>query len=420
MQTQTNYQKVASYEAQPEEINKVVLLFSGGLDTSIILKWIQDTYNKEVIALTLDIGQQRDDLEAVKQKALSLGAAEAIVLDIKDEFAEKYLAQGIKANASYQGDYHLSTPMGRAICAVKAVEIAHKYQANCIAHGCTGKGNDQVRFESYILTHDADMKIIAPVREWDMTRTEQLAYAQKHNIPVPASVDSPYSDDDNMWGMTWEGGEIEEPELIAPEEKFLTVHTLAKNAPDNEELVTLTFAQGIPTEINDQPMRLAQLISHLNDVGGAHGVGVAYMFEDRLVGVKNGGIYDQPGAHMIIKAHQSLERFVSTRQLNQLKTELDIKWGYLCYGSLWFDQSMAAINAFNDYVNQKVTGKVTLRLYKGTVTVVAMESAYGLSHASFEKTGGYNFNVNASAGFIEIYGLQMKIAHQVEAENKKQ
>jgi len=205
MKDQTNYYKVSSYEGKVGEVKKILLLYSGGLDTSVILKWTQDHYKAEVITLTLDIGQQKDDLEKIKQKALQFGASKAIVLDIKDEFANKYLAKGIKANTSYQGDYYLSTPMGRAICAKKAVEIAHQYQADCIAHGCTGKGNDQVRFEGYILMHDPMMKIIAPVREWDMDRSEEIAYAKKYGIPVPASVDSPYSDDDNMWGMTWEG-----------------------------------------------------------------------------------------------------------------------------------------------------------------------------------------------------------------------
>ena len=416
MDKKTNYAKVASYEAKVGEIKKVLLLYSGGLDTSVILKWIQDTYKAKVITLTLDIGQQKDDLEAIRQKALKFGAAEAIVLDIKEEFANEYLAKGIKANASYQGDYHLSTPMGRAICARKAVEIAQKTGATCIAHGCTGKGNDQVRFDGYILTHNPKIKIMAPVREWNMDRNEEIRYAKKYGIPVPASVKSPYSDDDNMWGMTWEGGEIEDPGVISPVEKFLTTYTLAHKAPDKAEVVKLVFEKGIPVKLNGEALSLAKLTMKLNKLAGQHGVGVAHMVEDRLVGVKNGGVYEQPAAHVIIEAHKALEKYVCTRVLNELKAALDLKWGYLCYGALWFDPTMDAINAFNDQINDKVTGEVAVRLYKGSTTVVTMKSKYALHYTSFNKAGGYKFNVNASAGFIEIYSLQMKIAKQVERD----
>src|SRR3989338_10539461 len=220
MKTQSNYQKVASYEAKIGEVKKVLLLYSGGLDTSVMLKWIQDTYHASVITLTADLGQQADDLEAIREKALKFGAKKAIVLDLKDAFADEFIAKGIKANASYQGAYHLSTPIGRAILAREAVKVANKIGADAIAHGCTGKGNDQVRIDGYILTHNPSMKIIAPVREWMMDRNAEIAYAETNGIPVPASVDFPYSDDDNMWGITWEGGEITDPGLIAPVEKF--------------------------------------------------------------------------------------------------------------------------------------------------------------------------------------------------------
>lgn len=236
---------------------------------------------------------------------------------------------------------------------------------------------------------------------------------------MPASVDFPYSVDDNMWGMTWEGGEIEEPDLIAPVEKFLTTYTLAKNAPDKEELVKLTFKAGIPVAINGENLSLAKLIIKLNKIGGKHGVGVVHMFEDRLVGLKNGGIYEMPGGHIIIEAHKALEKYVSTRLLNEVKAGMDLKWAYLCYGALWFDPAMVAINTFNDKVNEKVTGEVTLKLYKGNTTVVAMKSPFGLSHTSFNVDEGYAFNVNASAGFIEIYSLQMKLANQIRAKQKQ-
>lgn len=412
MKNKTSYIKVASYEAQIGKVKKVLLLYSGGLDTSVMLKWIQDQYKTEVITLTLDIGQQKDDLEAVKKKALKFGAIKAIVLNAKKEFAEEFLVKGIKANASYQGDYHLSTPMGRAVLAKKAVEIAKLENADAIAHGCTGKGNDQVRLDGYILTFDPSIKIIAPVREWAMDRNEEIKYAQKYNIPIPASVDFPYSVDDNMWGMTWEGGEIEEPNSIAPIEKFLTTYTLAKNAPNKEEFVTLSFEKGIPVSLNGTKMPLSILIEKLNKIAGSHGVGVVHMFEDRLVGLKNGGIYEMPAAHVIVKAHKHLEKYVSTRMLNELKETMDTKWAYLCYAAMWYDPVMKAINAFNDKVNEKVTGEVTVKLYKGSAKPVAMKSKYGLDHTSFNNNEGYGFNVNASAGFTEIYTLQMKLANQ--------
>jgi len=414
MNTKTSYIKAASYEAKIGEVKKILLLYSGGLDTSVMLKWIQDQYKAEVIALTFDIGQQKDDLEAIKKKALKFGAVKAIVYDAKEEFANEYLAKGIKANACYQGEYHLSTPMGRALLSKKAVEFAHAEGADCIAHGCTGKGNDQVRFEGYILTFDPHIKIIAPVREWAMDRNEEIAYAKKYGIPVPASINFPYSVDDNMWGMTWEGGEIEEPELIAPIERFLTTYTLAKNAPEKEELVKLTFKKGVPVELNGKKMSLAKIIYALNKIAGVHGVGVVQLVEDRLVGVKNRGVYELPAAHVIISAHKALEKFVNTRQTNELKETLDIKWAYLCYGALWYDPVMDAINAFNNSVNERAEGEVTISLYKGTATVVAMKSKYGLNHASFTNIGGYNFNVNASAGFTEVYSLQMKMVNQMK------
>lgn len=413
MKQSSGYIKAASYEAKIGEVKKALLLYSGGLDTSVILKWLQDHYKVEVVTLTDDLGQQHDDLEAIKNKALKFGATEAIVIDLKKEFANDYLAKGIKANASYQGDYHLSTPMGRAILAKKAVEIAKKVGADAIAHGCTGKGNDQVRIDGYILTQNPQMKIIAPVREWAMDRNDEIKYAQVHGIPIPASIDFPYSDDDNMWGITWEGGEITNPSLIAPEEKFLTTYTLPKDAPDEPEFVKLEFNKGIPVVLNGKKLSLAKLILKLNKLAGRHGVGTVQLLEDRLVGLKNRGIYEHPAAHVIIQAHKNLEKYVSTRTLNELKEMLDIKWGYLCYGALWYDPAMEAINAFNDKVNEKVTGEVVIKLFKGNTTVVSIKSPYALDHASFNNKEGYDLNVNASAGFTEIYSLQMKLANQI-------
>lgn len=414
MKTTTKYIKVSSYEAHTGDAKTVLLLYSGGLDTSVMLTWIRDTYKARVVTLTLDLGQQGDDLVAIQKKALKFGAKKAIVLDVKDEFAEKYISLGIKANAAYQGDYHLSTPIGRAIIAAKAVEVAKTVGADAIAHGCTGKGNDQVRLEGYMLALNPDIKIIAPVREWNMDRNEEIEYAQKHGIPVPVSLDFPYSVDDNMWGMTWEGGEIEDPKFIPNVEKFLTTYTLAKNAPDTEEVIQVQFEHGLPVALNGNAMTLAALISKLNQIAGRHGVGVVHLVEDRLIGLKDRGVYELPAAHVIITAHKALEQYVSTRELNELKNQMDSKWAYLCYGAKWFDPVMMALNSFNDQVNRRVAGVVTVKLYKGQATVVAMTSPYAMHHASFSTRGGYAYNVNASAGFIEVYTLQMKLAHQVK------
>ena len=419
MDSKNTYQKVASYEVKDGKIDSVLLLYSGGLDTSVMLKWMQDHYGAKITTLTLDIGQQKDDLDAIKKKALTLGAVRAIVLDAKKEFAEGVIAKGIKANAAYQGEYHLSTPMGRAITAKKGVEITQKYGIKAIAHGCTGKGNDQVRFDGYITTLDPKMKVIAPVREWNMDRNAEIAYAEEHGIPVPAKKDFPYSVDDNMWGMTWEGGEIENPELIPPVKRFLTAYTRPEDAPEKSQTVKLSFKNGLPTKLNGRTVPLTKLIQKLNVIGGAHGVGVAYMIEDRLIGLKDRGVYEQPGAHVIIEAHRALERFVCTRELNEIKSQMDIKWGYLCYGAKWYDPAMNAINAFNDEVNKRVEGEVTLELFKGAVNVVALSSPYAMKHASFNVDEGYAYNVNASAGFIEVYTLQMKIANEIARKNKK-
>ena len=414
----TSYIKTSSYEARNGEVDRVLLLYSGGLDTSVMLKWIQDNYHAKVVTLTLNIGQQRDNLKAIEKKAIMLGAEKTYTLDVREEFANKYIAKGIKANAHYQGEYHLSTPMGRAILIQKAVEIAQKEGIKCIAHGCTGKGNDQVRIDGYILSIDKNMKVIAPVREWGMDRNEEILYAEQNNIPVPASVNFPYSDDDNMWGITWEGGEITDPKLIVPVKKFLTTYNLPENAPDTAELVKLSFAKGLPIALNGKKLPLHEIIINLNKIAGKHGVGTVQLLEDRLVGLKNRGVYEHPAAHVIIEAHRNLEKYVSTRQLNELKETMDIKWGYLCYGALWFDQSMDAINAFNDSVNNRVTGEVTIRLFKGNTTIVALTSPYALSYTSFNNSEGYKFNVNNSAGFTEIYTLQMRLAKEINDKKR--
>ena len=414
MKNQSNYLKIASHEAKKGEFNKCLLLYSGGLDTSVMLKWIQDEYQCEIITLTIDLGQTADDLELIKKKAIKLGAKEAIVYDAKDEFADILLSEAIKANADYQGGYALSTPLGRVAISKVTVKIAKEYGCTVIAHGCTGKGNDQVRFEGYITTLDPTLKIIAPVREWGMGRQEEIEYAKQHNIPIKQQVDKPYSYDENMWGNTGEGGEIENPTLIPPLKNILQWCKTKEEASDKEEVVEIEFEQGIPTKINGEKMKLSKLISECNKIGSKHGVGVFHLIEDRLVGLKVRGVYENPGASILIEAHKKLEKFVSTREENELKAFIDTKWAYLTYAAKWYDPVMYHIHAFINSQNKKVTGAVKVKLFKGNIDVIALKSKYSLFNenlATFEKNA--TFNQNASAGFIEIYNLAQKTAFNV-------
>lgn len=415
MAKKQEYIKVSSYEGKEGEVKKVVLLYSGGLDTSVMIKWIAEKYKAEIIALTIDIGQQTDDLEVIRKKAIKLGAKKAIVIDAKDEFASDYIAKGIKANASYQGRYYLSTPLGRPLLAKLAVRVAMEEGADCIAHGCTGKGNDQVRIEGTALSLNPDIKIIAPVREWGMGRDEELKYAKKKGIVVRQTKDKPYSYDDNMWGVTGEGGEIENPSIIPPLEKILLLCTLPEKSRLKPEYLDIEFVKGIPISINGKQVKLSDLIQVLNKKGAGHGIGIATHVEDRVVGLKVRGIYEAPGAEIIITAHRNLEKYVSTRYENEFKQTIDTKWAYLCYGGLWLEPLMDDLNAFINRVNDKVTGKVTVRLYKGFVEAVSVETPNTIFE---EKLATFmsldTFNHNASAGFIELYTLQMRLAQRSE------
>lgn len=414
MEQQTNYQKVASHEAQKGSFNTCLLLYSGGLDTSVMLKWIQQEYDCEVIALTINIGQTADDLDAIKQKALALGAKDAIVYDAKEEFAE-LCTEAVKANADYQGGYALGCPLGRVMISQLAVQFASEFGCEVIAHGCTGKGNDQVRFEGYITTLNPELKIIAPVREWNMGREEEIAYAIKNGIPVEQTKKSPYSYDENMWANTGEGGEIENPSLIPPLENILKWCKTPQQAPDKEELVKIEYEKGVPVSLNGIKYPKKDLILMLNEIGGSHGVGFFHLVEDRIVGLKVRGIYENPAAHILIQGHKKLEQLVSTREENELKSFMDEKWAYLIYGAKYFEPVMDNIRAFINEQNKKVTGEVTIRLYKGNCEVVALSSPYSLfdeNLATFNKSAA--FNQNASAGFIELWNLPQKTAYQLK------
>jgi argininosuccinate synthase len=415
MDSKTQYIKVASHEAKAGTFDKCLLLYSGGLDTSVMLKWIQEHYHCDVIALTLHLGQTVDDLEAIRQKAIKLGAKKAIVYDARERFANELLAEAIKANADYQGGYAVGCPLGRVMISRIAVEMAEKYDCQVVAHGCTGKGNDQVRFEGYITTLNPKLKTIAPVREWGMGRQEEIEYAEKHGIPVKQKRDTPYSYDENMWANTGEGGEIEDPGQIPRLDKILQWCKTPEAAQDAPELLEVEFVKGIPVAVNGVQKPLSELIPECNKIGGKHGVGVFHLIEDRVVGLKVRGVYENPAATILIAAHKKLEMLVSTREENEFRTHIDQKWAYLTYGAKYFEPVMSHLRAYIDDQNQKVTGWVKLRLYKGSVTVVALHSKYSLfsrSLATFDRDA--SFNQNASAGFIEIYNLPQKIANGLE------
>lgn len=411
------YHKVTSYEAKPGQVDKCVLLFSGGLDSCIMLKWIEEHYGCEVITLTVNLGQFLEDAYEAKKKALMLGAKKAVVVDAAQEFANDYIARCIKANGDYQGGYHLSTPLGRPLIAKVAVETALKEGADAIAHGCTGKGNDQVRIDGAILTLAPQMKVIAPVREWSMGREEELEYAKERGIEINRSIDKPYSHDDNIWGITSEGAEIEDPGKVPCFEKILKVTNMPENAPGEPEMLEVEFEKGVPVALNGQKMSLYDVIACLNPVAAMHGVGVTVLIEDRIFGVKVRGVYENPAATVLVKAHKALEKLVSTRDENEFKSLVDTKWSYLCYGAKWYEPLMANLNAYIDKVNQKVTGKVSVKMLKGNATVVAAESPHSMFN---EAMATFNteeaFNQNAAAPFIQLYTLSQQLAHAATLE----
>jgi len=403
-----NYKKVSSYEAKGK-IDKVLLLYSGGLDTSTMIKWIAENYGAEVTTLTLNIGQSDDNFDEIKNKALKLGVAKAIVVDAQKEFAENYIPKAIKANADYQNGYHLFCPIGRAIIAEKAVEVAHAEGISVIAHGATGKGNDQVRFDSYITLLDPAIKILAPVREWSLTRKEQIEYASKHGIPIQ-NHSKLYSYDQNLWGSSAEGGEIEDACAIPNYEKILLKNKMICDAPDEPEEVKIEFIHGIPYKLNGVYFDMLDLVKTLTEMGAKHGVGTTTFIEDRIVGLKVRGVYEQSAAKILITAHKELEKIVSTAEENEFKNYVDAKWAYLCYKAKWFEPLMQNLNAFINKQNEKVSGTVSCVLHKGNVVVTAIDSKYSLVDKNLASFDSYEFNQNAAASFIELYSMQQKMA----------
>jgi argininosuccinate synthase len=413
-----NVARTASYEADPAAVHRVLLLYSGGLDTSVMLKWIQDEYGAEVVCLTVNLGQPGEDYKVIEGKALQLGALECHVVDARAQFAEEYVAPAIKANALYGGGYPLFTALGRPLIAKLAVDYARRSACDTIAHGCTGKGNDQVRIEATIATLAPELKVIAPVRSWQMGREEEIAYAREHGIPVKGGTEAaPYSIDDNLWGRSSEGRWIEDLEH-APEDDVFQLVTRPEQAPDESETVTVEFAAGVPVALNGERLALVDLLEAVAEIGARHGVGIVDHIEDRIVGLKVRDIYEVPAAAIVLPAHHELERLVCTIHQNQFKAQLDHQWAYLVYAGLWWEPLRADLDAYMQHVNERVTGTIGIKLYKGHARVVTRSSpnaVYDASLASFSQSGGL-FSQTASPGFIELWSLQSRMAWRLRNE----
>jgi len=396
-----------------KEIKKVVLAYSGGLDTSIIIPWLKENYNNcEVVAVSGDVGQGTE-LEGLEEKALKTGASKLYIEDLNDEFIDDYVFPTLKAGAKYEGDYLLGTAFARPVIAKRIVEIAKKEGADAICHGCTGKGNDQVRFELAIKAFAPDMAIIAPWREWDIkSREEEIEYAEAHNIPLKINRETNYSKDKNLWHLSHEGLDLEDPANEPQYEKkgFLEMGVSPIDAPDKPTYVTIHFEKGVPVSIDGQTMKGSDIVRKLNALGGENGIGLADLVENRLVGMKSRGVYETPGGTILYRAHQILETITLDRETQHYKEQAAIKFGELVYFGQWFTPLREALSAFVDVTQEHVTGDVKLKLYKGNMINAGVSSPYSLYDpeiATFDEDEVYN--QADSAGFINLFGLPLKV-----------
>jgi argininosuccinate synthase len=383
---------------------KIVLAYSGGLDTSMMLKWIQEEYKMDVISCILDVGQQKD-LKAVEEKAWSLGVLNHYTFDAKEEFATEYVYPAIKANALYMGTYPVSSSISRPLIAKKVVEVAEMEDAQAVAHGCTGKGNDQVRFDLTFKALNPELKVIAPVREWKFDRHSQIEWAKSHGVTVPVTADSPYSVDQNLWGRSIEGGVLERPDIIAPDEIWeWTVDV--KDAPNESDYVKLGFKKGVPISIDGVEYGPVEILQKLNLLGGKHGIGRIEHMEDRVVGLKTRETYEIPGAEVILGAHKDLEKMVLTKHQKHFKFQVENTWATIVYQGLWVDPLKQDLDAFINSTQENVTGTVTMKLFKGAAKPVARESPlslYDYNLASFDINTHYD--QGDAVGFINLWGL---------------
>ena len=389
---------------------KVILAYSGGLDTSVAITWLMKDY--DVLAVCMDVGEGKD-LDFIHDKALKVGAVESYVLDVKDEFAEEYVLPALQAHAYYEQKYPLVSALSRPVISKKLVEIAHKTGATTIAHGCTGKGNDQVRFEVAIAALDPELKVIAPVREWKWSREEEIEYAKANGVPVPADLDNPYSVDQNLWGRANECGVLENPWNQAPEDAFGITNS-PEEAPDTPEFIDIEFKEGKPVALNGKEMKLADLIQEVNAIAGKHGVGRIDHVENRLVGIKSREIYECPGAITLLTAHKEIEDITLVREVSHFKPILENELSNLIYNALWFSPATKAIIAYFKETQKVVNGTAKVKLYKGSAKVVARKSPNSLYDENLATyTSADSFDQDAAVGFIKLWGLPTQVNSQV-------
>jgi len=398
---------------------KVVLAYSGGLDTSVIIPWLKEHYDCEVIAMAGDIGQGQGELDGIVEKAIATGASKCYVEDMREEFARDYLFKMVRAGAVYEGKYLLGTSIARPLLAKRQVEIALREGADAVAHGCTGKGNDQVRFELTVLALAPQLKIIAPWREWEIkSREDAIEYARKHDVPIQQSVEKIYSRDRNIWHISHEGGELESPANAVPDDVWQISHSL-KEAPDKPGRVTIGFEKGTPVSVNGEKLSAFALIEKLNAMGGEHGIGRIDLVENRFVGMKSRGAYETPGGTLLYAAHHEVEALTLDRATTAYKEHIALDYAQMVYNGLWFTPLREAIDAFIDSTQQVVTGEVTLEMFKGNIGIVSRKSPNSLYDASIASfTMGASYNQKDAEGFIKLVGLPMRVRAALKAQKK--
>lgn len=399
---------------------KIVVAYSGGLDTSVMVKWLSEKYDAEIVTATGFLGQVKE-IEGVKEKAAKTGAIKSEVLDLREEFLTNYVWKALKAGALYEGSYPMATAIGRPLLAKMLVDVAVKENADAVAHGCTGKGNDQVRFEVGVQSLAPQLDIIAPLRLWEFkSREEEMDYATEHNIPIKATKDSPYSIDENLWGISIECGVLEDPEAAPPEDAY-QITTDPKNAPDQAEEITIGFEKGIPVSLNGIELGAVELVSQLKDIGAANGIGRLDLIENRVVGIKSREIYEAPAAVILHWAHTEMERLILDKETFRFKQNVANKVANLIYDGLWYSPLFNSLMAFVDSTQENITGEVKLELYKGTVKTLARKSVYSLySKELATYTSEDKFDHKASDGFIKLYGLPYKTLSEVKNAVKEE
>lgn len=398
--------------------SKCVLAYSGGLDTSVAIRWIAENYDVDVIAVAVDIGEERD-YEGIRKKGIDVGAVESLIVDAREEFLNDFVWHALKANCMYEDKYPAFTSLARPLIAKKQVEVAQETGAEYVSHGCTGKGNDQVRFELTYAALMPSLKVIAPAREWNMTREEEVEYAEKHGIPVPVGKESPYSVDTNMWGRSIECGPLEDATLEPPEEAFLWT-TAPERAPDKPTYIEIEFEEGIPVALDGERLGGVELIETLNRIGGENGVGRVNMMENRLVGIKSRETYEVPAATILIMAHRDLESLTLDRETQHFKRIIEQRFSELVYYGEWYMPLREALDAFMDETQKTVTGTVRMKLYKGSATAVGRSSPMSLYDLKLATYGEEDvFDQSAAVGFIQIYSMPAKVAADVRRQASK-